>query len=316
MKRTVTVLAVLLLSAPAGADPPRRPFDVENDTPPQPVTVARLDYSRGPGAASCPAEDFLRSAVGAHVGRDPFPKEAPRKLTVRVAREGAGYAVTLSIDSPAWSHPPLRGADCADLLRNAAVAIAVQLDPAPTAPVAAAPTVVVLDAPETPAAPPPAPSTRPRVMLGVLAAADFGTLPATSLRLSLDAGIRWRFASVVAEGQAWLPVERDGIRAYAFGGSVLGCGHIPLMASERLTVTGCGLINAGALRAEWHAAGSALLVGGGARLGLDLRLGPVVLQMGGDVLARHPVTVQQAGVATWTAKTVSGTLGGGAVAHF
>lgn len=68
-------VALLLIAAPARAEPPRHAF--------------QLDYVRGNGALACPDEAALRKELVGIMHHDPVQPSAPHRLTAIIERRGA-----------------------------------------------------------------------------------------------------------------------------------------------------------------------------------------------------------------------------------
>jgi hypothetical protein len=129
--------------------------------------VARLDYVRGPGAETCPADaSTLRAHVAALLGYDPFARgDAPERVVVvvsagkdrawsaRVERYNAAGALTYGPET--FPDPPLQG-DCGALVSPLAAylrGLVLRAGPPPAAPVPSPP--------PAPRAPPPEPAKAP-----------------------------------------------------------------------------------------------------------------------------------------------------------
>src|SRR5580658_7755914 len=100
---------------------------------------ARLVYSRGPGAESCPDEAALRKAVASRVGYDPFFAWAEKTIVASLLRvDPKGFVARVHlVDGAGVEHGSreLRSDQtCADLLDAAALAIAIAIDPLLLAP--------------------------------------------------------------------------------------------------------------------------------------------------------------------------------------
>ncbi|WP_437631639.1 hypothetical protein [Sorangium sp. So ce854] len=101
---------------------------------PEPPAV-RLELRRGPGAEGCPDETYLGSEVALRLGVDPFEDDAPRALTVHIAREGPELTASLALrDSEGktqWAGGFSTRSGCEELLSGVALAIVAQLLGAP-----------------------------------------------------------------------------------------------------------------------------------------------------------------------------------------
>ncbi|MFZ5441173.1 MAG: hypothetical protein ACOZQL_14280 [Myxococcota bacterium] len=237
---------------------------------------ARLEYSVQPGLERCPDETWVRAAVAARLGRDPFRADgaihvlvrltqpAPPALvaTLEVSREGRVGRRTL--ESPAG--------DCLELASSVELALALALDPLvprqsepeppvaapappPPAPVAQAP---VLTAP----AEAPRPALGWRAHAGLLAMA--GAVPGFTGGLALGGGLSGRGFSVSLEGRVHLPtgLVYGASRASTFLalGSLLPC-------FEPGRFSACLVASLGALQVEDGAVRATVLMGqAGARV--------------------------------------------------
>ncbi len=97
------------------------------------LTPARLVYTRGEGAASCPDESVVRAAVIERMGGDPFSPEAKRTLRLELTGNGSksfGARIALLDEGKPQGTRELqhRGA-CTDFVPTIALSIAIALDP-------------------------------------------------------------------------------------------------------------------------------------------------------------------------------------------
>ena len=373
-------VALVACATPALADPPpmpsSRPLFRSAQDPPVPAPpqrahrALRLLLHHGPGAEPCLDEAAVRDAVARNIGYDPFSAAATESLTLTVAREDRAFAVTLELGDAAgrvtWASPTLRGASCADLLRGGALALAVEIDPfaAPQGPVPAPGPPVVLQLPPQPTLTgPPAPAVvdravpvspspmRPKVRVGLAAAAEKGSEPALTAGLTAQVGVRWPYVSVALEGRFDVPgsasmpqpgVSDLQIRTLLAGGSVVPCGHLPLPAPlDRWNLAGCGLLTLGVFEGQGEgtadmpkhfgtmaSAGAGFFALAGGRLALEIAVGgPVSLRLAGDLLGTlRPGTIQiltgppppAPGTlhSVWTMPALTGAAGFGVVADF
>lgn len=121
-------LALALASGEACADPPR--------------LSVRLDYARGQGAASCPAQPIaLRAAVARLIGYDPFAGRAgPERLRVVLEHNDGGFFAGVqrydATGDKTWDQkfPDPGVARCAALTSPLASYLRALLSPSPTAP--------------------------------------------------------------------------------------------------------------------------------------------------------------------------------------
>jgi hypothetical protein len=188
---------------------------------------AHLVYAVGPGLEGCPDERWVRAAVAARIGRDPFVDDAQTTVSVQLNRaSGAGLLALVEVTRPdgrvgrrSLESPT---GDCLELASAVELAVSLALDPASRrapavdagAPVqpepvdAGVPLVVepppVVDA-GVPPAPAPAPSTVVFGRLGALGTA--GALPGFSGGLVLGGGVRFTRFSLAVEGRVHLPTR-------------------------------------------------------------------------------------------------------------
>jgi hypothetical protein len=148
-----------------------------------PRVSARLEYTRGPGGETCPAEPTaLRGEVARRMGYDPFdgppadgpPAPAPDRVVVVVSRgDRGGFAAHVerfdAAGARTWSETfpafPLQG-ECAGLFSPLAsylrgLLLSYQRTPAAPPPEPAAPAPSLLPAPATPIAAPAQPANPP-----------------------------------------------------------------------------------------------------------------------------------------------------------
>lgn len=136
----MTWLPALVLASTLGADP-----------------EFRLDYYRE--AAACPDQPALQRAVAERLGRDPFSATATRTISVRLAPVGATLIADIRVVEPNGAIAGQRqlvssDADCAELAKATALAVAIVIDPLViTRP---EPTPLPLPPPPPPPTPPPA----------------------------------------------------------------------------------------------------------------------------------------------------------------
>lgn len=343
--RSVVALLVssgwLLAPALARAQPaPNRPFGVATETP-APAAPARvavqLDYTRGPGASdACPDERGLRGAVAALMGYDPFAPDARQAVHARITRQGATFVALMERRDASgrvlWSRPGLADPDCNKLVGAMALLMAPEIDPAqpnaaPSPPPAGQVTPATppaQTAPRDEIAAPPTSSTRPGVRLGVRAGVSIGTLPAAAPMIAADAGVRWEYFSISAEGRADLPVTATvdtgvRLRASLLAASVVPCGHYGWFA-------GCAVVSVGSLRAEGigvprTAGGSAVYAVAGLRAGIEWpipRLEAVALRASAEALVTlHPIEAARIDDReVWRTPPFAGLFGGGLVTRF
>lgn len=295
---------------------------------------ARLEYTRGAGAAECPDEAELKSVVAARLGYDPFSPDAARVVAVGVARQGSGLVAHLEVrGAAARGSRDLQSStrDCRELIDSLAVAIAIGIDPLslsrvpsslpplpaaelkaaqpPEPPLPAAVPTVIDARPEKPRASDP---VRLRASIGPLV--SFGAAPSTNLGITAQVGVRWRAVSIGLEGRADFPVSQqavDGGRVSAslLAATVLPCAHYGVLL-------GCLLGTFGALRAEGESVTTPLretklyaAIGG--RLGVEIPLGSIfAIGVHGDLFAPlTQITLRLNDRDVWTTPAVAGGLG-------
>src|SRR5438128_1351366 len=152
MRRTPLILG-LVIAAQASAEAP----------------AARLDYTRGAGAESCPDQRSLEDAVSARLGYPPFRTDAARTLTARVSASGRGLLARMELRDAGGNLLGKRdlagaGEGCGELAAAMELAIAIAIDPAsatrPPPPLSEAPPP---SQPPPPPPPPPADEPSPPV---------------------------------------------------------------------------------------------------------------------------------------------------------
>ncbi|WP_242515410.1 hypothetical protein [Sorangium cellulosum] len=131
--------------------------------PEPPRAGMRLEVVRGPGAEGCPDEMSLRTEVARGLGADPFQDDAPRALTVRIAREGPEHTASMALRDAQgethWAEGFSTRSGCEELLSGVALAVVAQLLSAPeqaSAPPERSPPPV-----PSPPSEPPSPPLRP-----------------------------------------------------------------------------------------------------------------------------------------------------------
>jgi hypothetical protein len=244
---------------------------------------AKLAYSRGPGAETCPDEDQLRKAVAARLGYDPFFPWANKTIEAEITHTKRGFHGEVKVIDAAGL---LRGArsidaasqDCGDMVRAVALAISIALDdlaldepsspsaapspaPAPEPTPAPPPTPAPEPTPTPPATPTPAKPKRFAPDLWLAPVVTFGTAPAPAVGFHLDLRLSTGIVSLDLEAQADLPASGGAsvaattpgnpaeVRTYLVLGSLVPCLRLPLTLSVAGTTTlyflGCALLTAG-----------------------------------------------------------------------
>lgn len=188
--------------------------------------MARLDYRVAPGLEGCPDEQWVRSAVSARLGRDPFDAAGENAVSVQLARStGAALVATVEVvrpdgrvgrrtlDSPTG--------DCLELASAMELAIALALDPsarkaapsvdagapAPLPVDAGVPLPPVVEPPVTVAAPAPPPPSSVSPFVGASVLLTAGALPGVSGGLLVGGGVKVANFRISVEGRLHLPTR-------------------------------------------------------------------------------------------------------------
>ena len=188
--------------------------------------MARLDYRVAPGLEGCPDEQWVRSAVSARLGRDPFDAAGENAVSVQLARStGAALVATVEVvrpdgrvgrrtlDSPTG--------DCLELASAMELAIALALDPsarkaapsvdagapAPLPVDAGVPLPPVVEPPVTVAAPTPPPPSSVSPFVGASVLLTAGALPGVSGGLLVGGGVKVANFRISVEGRLHLPTR-------------------------------------------------------------------------------------------------------------
>lgn len=242
--------------------------------------TARLSYEVRPGLEGCPDEAWVRGAVAARLGRDPFDASAVTAVRARIDRgEGPALEAQVEVERADGTTGRRRldspTGDCLELASAVELAITLAIEPLwltkkpapppePPKPAPAPPPVV------TPKPPPPTP-VEVRGRLGLLGTA--GGVPGFTGGLPLGGVVAWPRFSVALEGRVHLPTGVD----FGFGkantfsalGSVVPC----LRAGW---FSGCGVVSVGAFQVESSAAevrrATTVMAQAGARAMADLHL--------------------------------------------
>ncbi|HTN91574.1 MAG TPA: hypothetical protein VL242_48235 [Sorangium sp.] len=277
--------------------------------PEPPGAAIRLEFVRGPGTEGCPGEAFLRAEVARRLGADPFQDDAdaPKVLTVRIAREGPELAASLALrdrdGETRWADGFGTRSPCDELLSGVALAIVAQLrgapEPAPPPPERSPPPEpppAVPSRPEPSPPPPqarraapepprraglpqapsrpeaaPAPAERPRLEAGLGATLGLGITPGAAAGMTLSVGVRRSGWSVAIEGRGLVALAQR-VEAVPLGVSAFTTAAVPCLRGVRLF--GCGVATLGVVRFvprdPWNLAlRNDALLGLGARLGSD-----------------------------------------------
>lgn len=249
----------------------------------------RLEYRVREGLTQCPDAQWVRSAVAARLGREPFADDA--KVVIRAsidAAQGSGLKALVEVERAdrTIGRRTLESpqGDCLELASSVELAIALAIEPRwpakrvepplPSTPQALPPEplipplVVVVE--PTPHAPPP-PEVRGRI--GLLGTA--GGVPGVTGGFVVGGGVAWTRFGLFLEGRAHLPsgVVFGGGRAETF--SALASA-LPCLWAGRWS--GCGVVSVGAFQVESSIAGvpraTTVVAQAGARVSASFSLTP------------------------------------------
>ncbi|HEY8942978.1 MAG TPA: hypothetical protein VIM73_01900 [Polyangiaceae bacterium] len=114
--RAASPICVLLWASPATASP-----------------TARLEYSRGPGAETCPDQQAVTDAVAQRLGYDPFVTGEGPTLRAHVERSGERFVGVLVLDGSSNEPRAERRLEstnsCAELISALALSMSIVIDP-------------------------------------------------------------------------------------------------------------------------------------------------------------------------------------------
>jgi hypothetical protein len=238
----------------------------------------RLEYRRGPDAPSnCPDENDLRTALSAKMGaREPFSNEAPRKITIDVARTTERIEARIQardehdkIVSDSTAHAPSWRCDqlatrivfvLRDIVDPLNPAIPTSSSSAPSSPSTSSPpqmndgqandnlsakhlNAVVAKQPAIAVNSPKrwSSDTRPRIALLLGFGATWWNGPNTAFTSTIGVGLNWRaisFGIQVRYDYAWtLPMD-ELVRADQAAMAAVVCGHHGLL-ERRILLRAC-----------------------------------------------------------------------------
>lgn len=332
------VLVIVGLAAPAVAQ--------------QPVSI-QLEYDRREGATACPDVRAVAAGVAGRLGYEPFDAKAARRVRVTVRRKER--ALSARIEMIESNGEPIaervltsQQADCAELAATMELAIAIAIDPFHAAapergpkderppplqvsqPASARTATAVSDGGAAakrddtavlafPASAP-APGEPIRGQVALAAIGEVGSAPVRNFGLAVRVGARRGKFSLGIEGRADLPASVP-LKVGDVSTSLLVASLIPCLHVRSLSA--CGLVTGGALRAAGHGLADARQVDDpyvavGARLGIDL---PVTDELSlaayGDLSAPLVETqLKVGGAELWTTPPISFLLGIGTVFTF
>jgi hypothetical protein len=298
---------------------------------------ARLAYTRGSNADTCPDEAALRSSVATRLGYDPFDDGAPAIVTATISRTGGYEGIVQFRDEHGHAHGEKKltssADDCAELASAMALTISIVLDPR-AAMGATAPEDKPSPSPhespfeevqpvraEPPSPAPPAPAEPAFVRVGAEGLAVVGAAPAPTAGIAALVGIARGKLSLDLEARADLPAslmqdDGTGVRSSLLVANLVPCGHVAIASF-------CALASAGALHGEGLNVGTpdrqvTFYAAAGARGGIEVPLtGAIVARVHADLLL--PITrtsLKSRGLEYWTTPPVSGVLALGVIAHF
>ena len=289
-----------------------------------PVRPVRLQFERS-GAAACPDEQWLRSAVAARLGFDPFEPAAPAVVIVTIGDTAPGFQARLTLvdergDKKTRSLTGSRE-DCSDLREALALSLSVALEAFTSTP----PASVLEASPPVGAEPvvsPPAVFT-PFVTLG--GGLALGAAPAPTGALWLGGGLERRWFSAALEARAVLPggvsvaTGRLDVSAVSLDALVCFVARPLTLLDTRACALGAGGVtfsSASGLDGSRSAVTPLAAVGG--RLEVSLKVvWQLWLSLRGELrgaLARTALKVGEEAV--WTTPLLGGTVGLALTARF
>lgn len=295
--------------------------------------TVRLSYVRDSGAEQCPDERWIRQAVTARLGFDPFKDDADVRVEARVSRASKGLAGSISVTDTSGKSLGRRDltsvtGDCLELASAMELAIAISVDPqylsqpAPLPPPAPAPLAPVVPAPVAVQVPAAAvvTSAAPDFHAGVGFFASGGISPFPVPGLVLHASLRWSRFILGLEGRADLG-SSVSLGGGKIGSSVLLGSIVPCVRLGPAAV--CALASFGALQVTadlvvpTHRESSPLILAGTRAL-VDIRLSQMFsLQPFAEVQAvLTRTTVRWGDQPVWTTFPVTGAAGLALDIHF
>ncbi|MGK4002089.1 hypothetical protein WMF31_05660 [Sorangium sp. So ce1036] len=311
---------------------------------------------RGPGAEGCPDEMSLRAEVARGLGADPFQDDAPRALTVSIAREGPELTASMALRDAQgethWAEGFSTRSGCEELLSGVALAVVAQFlgtpEQAPAPPERSPPPVPSppSEPPSPPLRPPssqarraerppasappetaPAPPKPLRLQAGLGATLGLGITPGTAAGVTLAVGVRRSDWSIAVEGRGLVSLAQEvkdmALSARAFTAAGVGCLH-------GRHLFGCGVATGGFVRFvprhPWHMTErDDALFSIGARLGSAWALSDrwsvhgyaeASAIVADAVLRRQGKRRETAGAFTWSSPPVGAALGLGITATY
>ncbi|WP_242516208.1 hypothetical protein [Sorangium cellulosum] len=223
---------------------------VEAHAAPEPPRAGmRLEVVRGPGAEGCPDETSLRAEVARGLGADPFQDDAPRALTVRIAREGPEHTASMALRDAQgethWAEGFSTRSGCEELLSGVALAVVAQLLGAPErapAPPERSPPPVPSPPPERSPPPVPSPSPRSEPVPGADPSPESkppgAPAPPPSAQRAAPTPSRPAEQPQAPAGPAEAPTSPERLRLEAGLGAILGLGLTPGAAAGMTLAVG------------------------------------------------------------------------------
>ncbi len=261
MLRIAVALTVLLGVSRVLAEPPGEHH----------YNAIALEYLRSPAAARCPGPDVLREQVAQRLRYDLFSADAAEHLALTLDRTNGRYRLTGELRDQAghvvYTPEMIDDADCAEMVKNAAILLAAHYTGSRHVPPATAPRALAPTPPSSTT--PPAPPVRLRFGLATVLA--IGVAPTVVVGPAWLVGARFSNVSFEVEGRALFgPAFRASavsLLASVVTGSAATCVHARMLF-------GCARFELGAL----HFASATelriqpptpVLTGFGARVGMD-----------------------------------------------
>lgn len=206
--------------------------------------TASLQYAFAPSSLRCPDEAWVKNAIRARLGRDPFSPDARLLLSARIHPEGDALAADLVVqpaDGPTTTrHLVSASNDCFELASALELAMTVVIDPLWLS--------VPEPRPEPPPAPrpPPPPGRGPELSLLARLVGTAGATPGATAGLGLGAKLRWSTLELGLDARVHWPT-----RVLFAGGevsTVLARASLEPCVGLRNAVSVCGVVAGGLIR--------------------------------------------------------------------
>lgn len=236
---------------------------------------ARLEYHVQEGVPGCPDESWVRAAVSARLGRDPFVNDAATRVQVDITSQTppsltAQLVVTRENGRVGKRQLESPSGDCMELASAVELAISLALDPAMRTEKKPEPTPPAVVTPPAPLLPPteaPKPAVTFRAHAALLGTA--GAVPGFTGGLIVGGGLEVSRFSVSIEARAHVPtgvvVGERRVGTFLFLGSVVPCVELGLFQGCLVGSLGALQFEEGTLRA------TSLMAQAGARVALRFR---------------------------------------------